>query len=40
MQCAFSDEGQVIRTMKSGDFFGEIGILNLVEGVDNPMANR
>lgn len=29
VMCASSETGKVLTTMKAGDFFGEIGILNL-----------
>lgn len=29
-----TDDGRVITTMKSGDFFGEIGVLNLDHGAN------
>ena len=34
MSCFFSETGEVITQMNAGDFFGEIGILNLDGGVN------
>ena len=32
--CVYSDSGEVLTQMSAGDFFGEIGILNLDGGVN------
>lgn len=31
-KCICSDQGQVLKVLSGGDFFGEIGILSLSEG--------
>ena len=30
----FSDTGEILNELKAGDFFGEIGILNLAGGIN------
>ena len=32
VECVCSDQGQVLKVLSGGDFFGEIGILSLSEG--------
>jgi len=32
--CVYSDSGEVLKQMSAGDFFGEIGILNMDGGIN------